>query len=257
MRLWCLSELTLRVIREKRFEVAVLPIGACEPHGLHLPYGTDNYEVTAVAEGACAKAYERGAKVVLLPTLPYGVDPNLLPFPLTIHVRQETLNALVRDIVFSLERHGIYKLVIVNGHGGNDFKGGLRDLYGQTKVWIFLVDWWKIGTKEAAEIFEERGEHADEMETSLCLFLVPHLVRLGEADDGSIRPFRFEALREGWAWVTRPWDRVTKNSGYGDPRKATAEKGRKYLGFVTDKLADFLVALSQSPLDETFPFSEG
>ncbi len=252
MRPWCLSELTLKAVRENRFEVAVLPVGACEPHGLHLPYGTDAYEVTAIAEGACAKAHERGAGVVLLPTIPYGVDSNLLSFPMTIHVRQETLNALVRDIAASLERHGVYKLVILNGHGGNEFKGGLRDLYGQTKVWLFLVEWWRVSSDG---IFEEGGGHADEMETSLCLAIVSHLVHLADADDGAVRPLRFEALEKGWAWTTRPWERFTKNSGCGDPRKATAEKGQRYLELVTGQVADFLVALARSPLDEWFPFA--
>lgn len=254
MRPWHLAEVTLKIVREQPYEVAVLPVGACEPHGLHLPYGTDTYEVTAVAERACEKAWERGAKVILLPTIPYGVDANLLSFPLTIHVRQETLNALVRDIIASLERHGIRKLVLINGHGGNEFKGGLRDLYGQTSVWVFLVDWWKVAADEQRRLFEHTGEHADEVETSVCLAIIPHLVRMDDADDGAVRPFRFEALREGWAWTTRPWERLTKNSGYGDPRRATAEKGRRYLDAITDRLADFLVALAHSPIDDSFPF---
>lgn len=255
MRKWCLSELNLKQISEQGApEVAVLPIGACEPHGLHLPYGVDNYQVVTIAEKACALAYERGAKVILLPAIPYGVDSNLLSFPMTIHVRQETLNMVVRDIALSLEKHGVYKLVLLNGHGGNNFIGLLRDLYGQTKVWIFLINWWQVGSDKLREIFEEVGEHADEVETSLCLAIIPHLVHLENADDGSVRPFRFEALTKGWAWTTRPWDRLTRNSGYGDPRKANAKKGECYLKILTERIADFLLALSQSPIDQWFPF---
>lgn len=235
-------------------KVAVLPIGACEPHGLHLPYGADTYEAVAIAERACALAHERGAKVLLLPAIPYGVDSNLLSFPMTIHVKQENLNAIVRDIVFSLEKHGVYKLVLLNGHGGNDFIGGLRDLYGQTKVWVFLVNWWQVGSDKLGEIFEEVGDHAGEMETSVCMAIVPHLVHLENADDGAVRPFRFEATLKGWAWTTRPWERLTKNSGHGDPRKATAEKGERYLDLVANRVARFLLELSQTPIDEWFPF---
>lgn len=254
MRDWCLSELTLKLVRERKFEVAVLPIGSCEVHGLHLPYGSDTIEVTAISEQVCAKASERGAKVILLPTIPYGVNFNLLAFPMTIHVQQETLNALVSDIVASLERHGIFKLVLMNGHGGNEFRGGMRDLYGKTKVWVFLVEWWKVGKEEMTKIFDEVGEHAGEMETSVCLAIVPHLVRLEDADEGETRPFRFEALEEGWVWTPRPWERLTRNSGCGDPRKATIEKGQRYLNLVIDRIADFLVALSDAPIDEWFPF---
>jgi len=255
MRPWCLSEVTLKQVREIGVpEVAVLPIGACEPHGLHLPYGTDTYEAMAVAERACALAYERGAKVMLLPPIPYGVDANLLSFPMTIHVQQATLNQIVRDIVFSLERHGVDKLVLLNGHGGNEFVGGLRDLYGQTKVWVFLVNWWQVGHDRWGEIFETVGDHAGEMETSVCLAVIPHLVRLEDADEGAVRPFRIDALEKGWAWTTRPWERLTKNSGHGDPRCATAEKGERYLRLVVERIADFLLELAKSPLDEWFPF---
>ncbi len=260
MREWCLSEITLHHIRTVGVpEVVVLPIGACEPHGLHLPYGSDTYEAVAIAEQACARASERGARVLLLPAIPYGVDSNLLAFPMTIHVRQETLNQIVRDIVFSLERHGVYKLVLLNGHGGNDFVGGLRDLYGQTKVWVFLVNWWQVGSDRAKEIFDEVGDHAGEMETSVCLAVIPHLVCLELAYKGKVRSFRMEALKRGWAWTTRPWERLTTNSGHGDPRKATAEKGKQYLDIVVERITDFLVALSHAPLDEWFPFepSEG
>lgn len=255
MRSWCLSEVTLKMVREMGTpDVVVLPVGSCEPHGLHLPYGTDTYEAVAIAERACSIAYERGAKVMLLPPIPYGVDANLLSFPMTIHVRQETLNQLLRDIVFSLEKHGVYKLVLLNGHGGNDFIGGLRDLYGQTKVWIFLVNWWQVGNDKAKEIFEEIGEHAGEMETSVCLAIIPHLVHLEDSDDGAVRPFRIEALEKGWTWTTRPWERLTVNSGYGDPRKATLEKGERYLSMVSERIANFLIELAQASIDERFPF---
>jgi creatinine amidohydrolase len=255
VRTWCLSEVTLKRVRETGVpEVAVLPIGACEPHGLHLPYGADTYEAVAIAERACAIAHERGARVMLLPAIPYGVNSNLLSFPMTIHVQQETLNRIVRDVVFSLERHGVYKLVLLNGHGGNDFVGGLRDLYGQTKVWIFLVNWWQVGSDKLREIFEEVGDHSGEMETSVCMAIVPNLVHLEDADEGAVRPFRMEALAKGWAWTTRPWERLTKNSGHGDPRKATAEKGERYLNLVAERIANFLVELAKTPIDEWFPF---
>ncbi len=255
VRSWCLSEVTLKQIREQGLpEIAVLPIGSCEPHGLHLPYGSDTFEAVIIGERVCALAHERGAKVMLLPAIPYGVNSNLLSFPMTIHVSQETLNTILSDIVFSLEKHKVYKLVLLNGHGGNDFLGGLRDLYGKTKVWIFLVNWWKVGSDKLGEIFEEVGDHAGEMETSVCLAIIPHLVHLEDADDGAVRPFRFEALTKGWAWTTRPWERLTKNSGHGDPRKATVEKGERYLNILVERIANFLVELSQSPIDEWFPF---
>jgi len=93
------------------------------------------------------------------------------------------------------------------------------------------------------------------METSCCLHLIPHLVHLEQADEGKVRSSRFEALEKGWVWTTRPFDRLTANCGVGDPKAATAEKGRAFLEAMADRLARFLVDLSKEPIDEYFPFS--
>lgn len=254
MRPWKLQEMNYRQVLDTPVEVALLPMGSTETHNLHMPYGTDSYQVEATADKACEKAAAAGAKVVRLPTIPYGVQSNLQKFKLTLNVCQSTLNQLIGDIVRSLENHGVRKLVILNGHGGNNFQPWIRDLFGQTKLFIVVVDWWKIGQDVRGTIFERPGEHADEMETSCCLHLIPQLVHLEQADEGKVRKSRFEALNHGWAWIPRPWERLTTNSGYGDPRLATAEKGRQYLEITCDRLAKFLIELSQAEMDETFPF---
>ncbi|MBI2192301.1 MAG: creatininase family protein [Planctomycetes bacterium] len=254
MRPWKLQEMTYKQVRETPMDVALLPIGSTEAHNLHLPYGTDFYQVEAVSNLACERAASAGAKVVRLPGIPYGVESNLQAFKLTMHVRQATLDTLVGDLVRSLDRHGIRKLVLVNGHGGNNFQPCVRDLYGQTGVFIAVVDWWKMGQDSRETIFSKTGEHADEMETSNCLHLIPDLVHLEDADEGKVRRTRFEALNRGWAWIPRPWDRLTTQSGYGDPRQATAEKGQRFLDLIAGRLSQFLVELSESPMDGLFPY---
>ena len=82
----------------------------------------------------------------------------------------------------------------------------------------------------------------------------PQLVRLERADDGAMAATRFEAVNRGWVGITRPWHLLTTNSGAGDPRPATAEKGRAVTEVVVDRLAGFLVELSESPADDRFPF---
>lgn len=254
MKPWRLGELNLKFVRSRDWQVAVLPIGATEPHNLHLPYATDNYQVEAICDRACELATAQGGSVVLLPTIPYGSDSNQMPFPLCMDVKPSTLNAIVTDLVRSCEHHGVVKFVIVNGHGGNEFKPLLRELYGLTRVFIALVNWWTVLSDVQSEIFEHPGEHADEMETSLVLHLRPDLVNVADADEGAVKPFRLEALNKGWAGITRPWERLTTNSGYGNPHEATAEKGTRALELVADRLARFFKELSDSPLDETFPF---
>jgi creatinine amidohydrolase len=280
MKEWRLDELTHARVREREFAVAVVPIGATEPHGLHVPYGSDTFHATQVADLCCEAAHQQGAKVILLPTIPYGVDSNLLAFPMAIHVGQPVLDAMVTDIIRSLERHGIRKIVLFNGHGGNAFKPLLRELFGKTQVpsfprpstpdplppstprpstpdplpWVCLVDWWKVAKDRLGEILVHPGDHADEFETSVDLALFGDLVHMEDADDGATRPCRFEAVNRGWVEVTRPWHLVTKNAGVGDPRLATAEKGRRIIDIVVQRLGQFLKELSDAKMDERFPY---
>jgi len=138
MRDWILAEQNHAFIREQHWEVAVLPFGATEPHNLHMPYGTDNYEVQAIGERACERAYQAGAKVVLLPTIPYGVNTNHLQVPgaLACSLTPTTLLRLLTDLVDSLERQGLRKLVLLNGHGGNELKPLMRELHHRTGVFL-------------------------------------------------------------------------------------------------------------------------
>ncbi len=254
-----LSETTLKDIRETpwRPEVAVLPWGACEPHGLHLPYGCDFLTAEAIASLSAQKAARMGARVVVLPTIPYGVDSNMMGFPLTVGIKPSTQLAILEDIRDCLETHGIRKMVILNAHGGNDFKAILREMYAPERVWIFLVNWWNARADVVREVCEDTaGDHANEPETSWFMYLYPGLVRMEDAENSPTRRFRLKALEEGTAWTTRPWDRLTADSGTGDPRKASAEKGKEIVEKATDRIAAFLKELSEAETDETFPFEK-
>ncbi|MFH1738356.1 MAG: creatininase family protein [bacterium] len=249
-----LIDMNYATVKDRRFEVAVLPVGATEPHNLHLPYGTDTLTVMALGEAACCEANKKGASTVLLPAIPYGVDSNLMAFPLTMNCRPSTHLAILRDIVDSLEKHQIHKLVILNGHGGNEFGPLVRELCGTTPVFLSIFEWWKAISREVAEIVEHPGDHADEMETSISLHLFPDRVNMAAADDGATKPCRLEAIEKGWVKISRPWHLVTRNAGFGDPRKATAEKGKQIFSLAVNRLSSYLVELSSAVMDETFPY---
>jgi creatinine amidohydrolase len=253
-RPWLLEELRQADFRDALPEVAVLPIGALEPHNLHLPLGQDLLHTTWVARYACQQAYQRGAKVVCLPCLPFGVDCNLQAFPIAIHLSQKTLDAVLEEVVDSLLHYGIRKIVLLNGHGGNDFKPFVRQKQCERDVYLFLCDWWKVGQDRYDDIFDASDDHAGEMETSVALFLYPHLVDQSLAGEAAVPPFRFEALNRGWVQTSRNFGRMNRECGAGDPSRATAEKGKQYLELVCQRIADFLVQLSRSPLDPAFPF---
>jgi len=250
---WDLTATNLSRVSQRTYEVAVLPVGAIEAHNRHLPEGQDLRHADYVARRCCAAAWNRGAAVVCLPPIPYGVDCNLMAFPLSIHVSQATLDALVRDIVVSLHTHGIRKVVIVNGHGGNDFTPLARQIQSDRPVHVFVCDWWKVGQDRYGEFFEAADDHAGEFETSVALALHPGLVELDAAGDGQVRPFRFEALRAGWVRASRDFARLNDHCGVGDPSRATADKGRRYLDLVCDRISGFLVELAEATIDESFP----
>jgi len=252
---YLLREMTLKDVREGSYEVAVLPIGSCEPHNFHLPYGCDTITAERISDRCCAEAVRRGAKVVLLPTIPFGVNNNTMEFPMVISINPSTAGILVRDVVKSIEHHGLRKMVILNGHGGNDFlKPLVRELHNETKVFLCVIDWWKISLALHSGLLSAEGEHGDEMETSIALELFPEYVHFEQADDGATRPARFEAMRKGWVTISRPWHLVTHNSGYGNPKAATREKGEVLVNSAVDKIAAFLKELSDSEMDEWFPF---
>lgn len=253
---WILAEQTHAFVREWQWEVAVLPFGATEPHNLHMPYGTDNFQVEEIGKRACGAAYEAGAKVLLLPTMPFGVNTNHLKVPgaLALSVTPTTLLKIIADVVDSLERQGVKKLVLLNGHGGNELKPLTRELFHRTSVFLCVCDWFRMAVDEYPRIFEKPGEHADEVETSLGLAFFPDLLKPELADPGAARPSRFEAINRGWVSMTRPWHLATTNTGMGDPSAATAAKGQRLIEILVARLSAFLVQLSAAKMDEQFPY---
>jgi creatinine amidohydrolase len=243
-------------VRSQPWQVAVLPFGATEPHNLHMPYGTDTLQVEELGRRACARAFDAGARVTLLPAVPFGVNTNHLQIPggLALSVTPTTLLRILTDLVESLERQGVRKLVLLNGHGGNELKPLTRELHHRTGVFLCVCDWFRMAADLYHDIFDKPGEHADEVETSLGLAFFPDLVRLELADDGAARPSRFAAINRGWVSITRPWHLVSANTGLGDPRTATADKGRRLMEALTERLAGFLIELAAAPLDAMFPF---
>jgi creatinine amidohydrolase len=256
MHPWILAEQTHAFIRREPWQVAVLPFGATEPHNLHMPYGTDNFQVEEIGKRACEIAYKAGARVLLLPTMPFGVNTNHLKVPgaLALSVNPTTLLHVITDLADSLERQGVKKLVLLNGHGGNELKPLTRELHHRTSVFLCVCDWFRMATDLYRQIFKQPGEHADEVETSLGLAFFPELLQPELADNGAARPTRFDAINRGWVSITRPWHLVSKNTGLGDPSAATAEKGGKLMDVLVERLSAFLVELSTARMDEEFPY---
>jgi creatinine amidohydrolase len=256
-----LSVSTYGVARQHQYDVAILPWGATEPHNLHLPYMTDCILSHAVAVDAAERALnEYGVRCMVLPPVMMGSqNPGQRDLPFCIHYHYETQYAILRDIVDSLSHQGMRRLLIINGHGGNSFKQMIRDMEaplsspeGDTNASKTIeapsgavggalsasAEWFKMAP--AKEYFDQPGDHADEIETSVMMHYHPELVRLEEAGEGRSRQFAIPALREGKVWMPRHWTLVTEDTGIGNPALSTAEKGRRFADACADGFAQFL-----------------
>lgn len=229
------------------YELAILPWGATEPHNQHLPYLTDCILSHDIAVDAAVQALEHHqVRCMVLPPISMGSqNPGQRELLFCIHSRYETQKAILTDIVASLAHQGIRKLVIINGHGGNNFKNMIRDLAVDYPDFIIATtEWFTI--IPPTDYFEEKDDHAGELETSVMLYYHPEWVDLHQAGAGESKPFALSALNEKIAWVPRNWQRVTQDTGIGDPRKATAEKGKRYAIAVTEKLAQLFTELGKT-----------
>jgi creatinine amidohydrolase len=245
-RPYLLMEANHRQLTESPPQVALLPWGATEAHNRHLPYGTDVIEATKIAECAAEFAFQRGARIVVLPTIPFGNDEQQLDQACTISFTTPTAIAILDDVARSLVRQHIDRLVILNAHGGNQFQPLVRDVQSQHGLFVVVANFYEMVPEVKRAVFEEPGDHADELETSLLLHLQADLVELPQAGPGERTRFAIEGLRQPGIWTPRPWSKTHPDTGSGNPLRATAEKGERYFHAVTTALADLLVNLASA-----------
>lgn len=252
MRPYILKESNWKNLKSHRFELAVLPWGATEAHNYHMPYGTDVYEADEIGAESGRKAWEKGANLTILPTIPFGVNTGQSDIYLDINMNPSTQFHILRDVLEVLNRQGIKKFLILNSHGGNDFKTMLRELGLQfPEMMLFTCNWFQALDKSL--YFEEEGDHADEMETSLMMYFEPDLMLpLEEAGDGAEKKAKIKFLQEKWAWAERKWSQVTPDTGIGNPSKASASKGERYYNDVTDKISEFMYDICQVNPNELY-----
>ena len=252
MRPYILAETNWKAVKQSDFQLAVLPWGATEAHNYHLPYGTDNILAERIAAEAARIAFDQGGKVIVLPTIPFGVNTGQPDVKFDMNLNPGTQFLILKDMITVLDCQGIHKFVIMNAHGGNDFKQMIRELnLIFPKMFISQCNWFKIPGAETH--FDDMGEHAGEVETSFMQYLTPELVRpLSEAGEGKARVFSVDALNEGWAWAERQWTKVTTDTGIGNPVLATAEKGESFFKLITEKIGEFLYELAIVKPDEFY-----
>jgi len=223
------------VARMRRKPVVILPIGAVEQHGPHLPLGADLVQPMHVLERVAERT---GA--VLAPPIPYGVVHTSRPFPGSLSVSFDALRAYVRDVLAELVRNGFRRVVVVSGHAEGVHMAALRTAAkevvdrGRADVTV-LADYDLIyGSK-----FAEAGEgHAGKIETSRVMAERPRLVK-GRPKRGKNRIPKYAVVRD----ARRHWPGVT-----GNPRKAKRALGAEIDRFVEDELVALVRAAARRRL---------
>jgi creatinine amidohydrolase len=220
--------------------LVILPVGVVEEHGAHLPLGMDSFAAEVYAAAAAPHLEEAGYEVVIAPTISYGVARSAIDFPGTLSLEPETLERLVVDIGRSLSKHGLHRLVVLNGHRDLDHMRALeqgRDMLVEAKTARVLclgftsdpaltAACYRDGVRELSRSARpEREGHGGEWETSLALHAFPESVNkeiIGRLDpnfDYEVEAFRNE---------TKDYGSLSGGRGYfGSPQSGSAETGRK------------------------------
>jgi creatinine amidohydrolase/Fe(II)-dependent formamide hydrolase-like protein/7-cyano-7-deazaguanine synthase in queuosine biosynthesis len=251
-----LGELTWPQAR-KRFQqvdIALLPVGSIEQHGPHLPLDTDAFDADYLAKRVAERCAE--PKPFVLPLVPYGVAYHHEDFSGTISIGPETLSRLVYEIGMSAAKHGITKLIIINGHGGNSPALHFAAQMVNRDSRIFTcVDTGETSDPDIFAMAETQDDvHAGEIETSTSLAVRAHLVRIHDAKKFvpkfSSRYLNFSSKRSvGWYAQI---EKISPEGVLGDPTKANAEKGRKMWDLMIERLVEFVEDLQGLSLDEIY-----
>lgn len=253
-RTYILGELTWPEAQKrfKEVDIALLPVGAIEQHGPHLPLDTDAFDAEYLAEEVAAAC--SNPQPLVLPLIPYGVSYHHEDFSGTLSVTNETLSRFVYEIGMSAARNGITKLIIINGHGGNASTLQFAAQMINRDAHIFTcVDTGETSDADIDKIVETPNDvHAGEIETSTSLALRPQLVEMSKAPKSipefSSRYLNFSS-RRSVNWNART-AKISSSGVLGDATKASAEKGKQFWKIMVQNLTEFVEQLKGMSLDE-------
>lgn len=235
-----MKELSWKQVKEKisKQTVAVVPVGSVEQHGLHAPLGTD----LIIAE-AFATVADEHKDTLVLPPVPVGVAEYHRHFAGTMWVSTETLKQYVGDIINSLAFHGIEKIILVNGHGGN--REPLKELARYKKMednlQVVVWTWFESIEKKIINMYGERPPlHADEAESSMLMTVAPELILKENLEDSSRGAAEQWCKFHNGTLISQEVRDFSESGATGDPVKIDAEKGKQMYDLSKENLWDLI-----------------
>ncbi len=243
-------------------KVCIVPCGAVEQHGPHLPLDVDLVCPGGIARGTGQALPD---KVLVLPHLAYGYTGHVMDFPGTINTHWETFIKQVLDVTQSLAYHGFKKIILLNGHGSNmpNLDLAARRTNLETDAECVVCAWWNLLTVDKAFLpswreskFPGGCAHACELETSLYLYLDEENVRKDKIKNGTIKfnedgsPFNWVDLFAAGPATIISWTSSYSETGVlGEPELATKEKGERVYHEAVKQLTRFVEYFQQRPAD--------
>ena len=216
-----------------KHDVVILPIGSHEQHGPANPLGTDFLIANALAKEAAKRT-----GVAALPAIPFGVSFHHMHFPGTITIAEHVLEEYVLEILKSLAKWGVKKVLIINGHGGNLYTLMIvsRRAREELGIKVYIYQWWTSSREKLAELFEpdERG-HAAAAETSLNMYLNEQWVRKDKLTNEKPKKPELDKI------TTFTYTKEKSDSGvFGKQLNATPEKGKILFNTLIEELVKII-----------------
>jgi creatinine amidohydrolase len=232
--------------RLKICDIAIVPLGSTEQHGPALALSTDHYIATEFAYRAAEMIWNE-QKVVVTPTITFGFSPHHMEFKGTITLSELTLSSMIADVCHSLAQHGFRKVILLNGHGGNEtaIANAMHDMQGNIEAKVYHVNWYGMVGEKAKEIVTPPMYHACDLETSIAWYLGQRVLPDKRVDEpgkslvpGFISP-DMSAVGPR-ASVSYNFKEITKSGVVGYSTKATKEKGQQIANMVLENLVNFI-----------------
>jgi creatinine amidohydrolase len=236
-----LLTMTGRIFKETNYSKAVFAVGSTEYHGEHLPYGTD----ALVAEHLAREISDHVEGMLMLPFLPFGMSHHYSSFPVAISLSTETLMRVLTEVYESLRKHGINRLLVINGHDGNipaieAASNEYRTAHSEFKIAV-LDTWWvtagELLPPGTFKVWDGLG-HGGEGETSMMLHVNPSIVDMRYAR--GVVPDLPSHVKVMWTF-----DELTPYGVTGAPEEASAEKGKMMSDALVEHLVGFIAWMDE------------
>ena len=246
---YLLEEMNATQVKDKITDktIAILVLGACENHGNHMPFGSDFIFPMNLVEKVIEDISKDKNNLILLPAVPYGVSTHHNNFQMTMSLEPTTMISVIDNILSSLVKNGIKKILVINGHDGNiaPIEIASRKIKNESSEVVIacLESWWVLVGQKNKDLFEVwRGlGHGGEAETSAMLSVRPDLVNSNFAPEQIIPNLPKDEIRLYWKF-----NELTNTGSTGAPRKASVEKGQKIIEILKGIIISFIITMENN-----------